>query len=89
MTEPVAFEAHDPGVHLYGARAVLESGELLAPAQPSNYREDSPLRHVYVTETMHAAAWNAQLARGDAESVGAMQEGLAELRRTGRDEIIE
>lgn len=89
MTEPVAFEAHKPGVHLHGARALLEPEGLLTPAQPSNYREDSRLRHVYVTETMHAVAWGAQLARGDAESVGAMQEGLAELRRTGRDEIIE
>lgn len=141
MTEPVPFEVYEEGVYLHGTRAVLRSGEMLTPAWPSNFRDDPPLRHVYVTETMHAAAWGAQLARGDAEprvyvveptgqleddpnvtdkrlpgnptrsyrtlepvrvvrelegwprhsqeSVRAMQASLAELQRTGRDEIID
>ena len=141
MTEPVPFEVHEPGVYLHGTKAVLAPGEMLTPARPSNFREDAPLQHVYVTETMHAAAWGAQLARGDAEprvyvveptgeleddpnvtdqrfpgnptrsyrtrdpvrvvreledwprhseeSVRAMVEGLAELRRAGEDQIIE
>lgn len=141
MTEPVPFEVYEEGVYLHGTKAVLAPGEELTPAQPSNFRDDAPLRHVYVTSTMHAAAWGAQLARGDGEprvyvveptgeleddpnvtdqrlpgnptrsyrtrepvrvvrelegwprhgeeSVRAMQEGLEELRRTGRDEIIE
>lgn len=141
MSEPVPFEVYEEGVYLHGTRAVLAPGEMLTAAQPSNFRDDAPLRHVYVTATMHAAAWGAQLARGDAEprvyvveptgeleddpnvtdqrlpgnptrsyrtlepvrvvreledwprhseeSVRAMQEGLEELRRTGRDEIIE
>ncbi|MGO3211328.1 MAG: NAD(+)--rifampin ADP-ribosyltransferase, partial [Brachybacterium sp.] len=121
--------------------AVLAPGDLLTPAQPSNYRDDAPLRHVYFTETIHAAAWGAQLALGDGEprvyvvaptgeieddpnvtdkrfpgnptrsfrtlepvrvvrelkdwprhseeSVRTMQEGLAQLRRDGADEIID
>ena len=141
MTEPVPFEVYEEGVYLHGTKAVLAPGEMLTPAQPSNFRDDAPLRHVYVTATMHAAAWGAQLARGDGEprvyvveptgeleddpnvtdqrlpgnptrsyrtlepvrvvreledwprhseeSVRAMQEGLAELRRAGEDEIIE
>ena len=42
---------------------------MLTPSRPSNFRDHAPLplRHVYVTATMHAAAWGAQLARGDAE----------------------
>ncbi|ATG50882.1 rifampin ADP-ribosyl transferase [Brachybacterium vulturis] len=141
MTEPEPFEVYEEGVYLHGTKAQLVPGELLTPAQPSNFREDAPLRHVYVTATLHAAAWGAQLARGAAEpriyvveptgeleddpnvtdtrfpgnptrsyrtlepvrvvrkledwprhseqSVRAMQEGLAELRRAGKDEIID
>ena len=42
---------------------------MLTPSRPSNFRDHAPLplRHVYVTATMHAAAWGAQLARGEAE----------------------
>ena len=67
MSEPVPFEVYEEGVYLHGTRAVLAPGELLTPAQPSNHRDDAPLRHVYLTQTMHAAAWGAQLARGDGE----------------------
>ena len=67
MSEPVPFEVYEEGVYLHGTRAVLAPGDLLTPAQPSNYRDDAPLRHVYLTQTMHAAAWGAQLARGDGE----------------------
>lgn len=67
MSEPVPFEVYEEGVYLHGTRAVLAPGELLTPAQPSNYRDDAPLRHVYLTQTMHAAAWGAQLALGDGE----------------------
>lgn len=67
MSEPVPFEVYEEGVYLHGTRAVLTPGDLLTPAQPSNYRENAPLRHVYLTQTMHAAAWGAQLALGDGE----------------------
>ncbi|MGO2559305.1 NAD(+)--rifampin ADP-ribosyltransferase [Brachybacterium sp.] len=141
MTEPEPFEVYEEGVFLHGTKARLAPGELLTPAQPSNFREDAPLRHVYVTATLHAAAWGAQHARGAAEpriyvveptgeleddpnvtdtrfpgnptrssralapvrvvreledwprhseqSVRARQEGLAALRRAGKDEIID
>src|SRR5699024_579301 len=65
MTEPVPFEVFAEGVFLHGTRAVLEPGDLLLPAQPSNFREEAPLLHVYLTATMHAAAWGAQLAKGE------------------------
>lgn len=67
MTEPVPFEVYEEGVYLHGTRAVLQPGDLLTPAQPSNFREEAPLRHVYVTSTMHAGAWGAQLAKGEGE----------------------
>lgn len=44
MTEPVPFEVFSEGVYLHGTKAVLAPGELLTPAQLSNFREDAPLR---------------------------------------------
>ena len=67
MTEPAPFEVYEEGVYLHGTKAVLAPGDLLTPDRPSNFREGPGLRHVYVTGTMHAAAWGAQLARGDGE----------------------
>ncbi|WP_114854186.1 NAD(+)--rifampin ADP-ribosyltransferase [Brachybacterium sp. YJGR34] len=67
MTEPVPFEVFAEGVYLHGTKAELAPGELLRPAQPSNYREDLAMRHVYLTQTLAAAAWGAQLARGAGE----------------------
>ncbi|MGP5717712.1 NAD(+)--rifampin ADP-ribosyltransferase [Brachybacterium tyrofermentans] len=141
MTEPAPFEVFEEGVYLHGTQASLEPGELLTPQQPSNYRDDLAMRHVYFTQTLAAAAWGAQLARGEGrpriyvveptgefeddpnvtdkrfpgnptrsyrsqepvrvlrelegwtghspESVRVMREGLAELRRSGNDEIID
>lgn len=65
MTEPTAFEVHELGVYLHGTKAVLKPGELLTPGHPSNYEDNRALSHVYVTETLAAAAWGAQLARGN------------------------
>ena len=68
MTEPVPFEVYEEGVYLHGTRAVVAPGEELTPAQPSNFRDDAPLRHVYVTEQRCTPPpWGAQIARGDAE----------------------
>src|SRR5699024_665831 len=66
MTEPVPFEVYEDGVYLHGTRAGLQPGDRLTPSQPSNSREEA-LRHVYVTSTRHAAAWGAQLAKGEGE----------------------
>ena len=65
MTDPAPFEVFDPGIYLHGTKAVLEPGELLLPGRPSNFEADGALSHVYVTQTLAAAAWGAQLARGD------------------------
>lgn len=66
MPEPVPFEVYDEHVYLHGTKAVLQPGDLIVPQHPSNYQAETPLRHVYVTQTLAAAAWGAQLARGDA-----------------------
>lgn len=61
---PKPFEVHESGALLHGTRADLSVGDLLVPGHRSNYRE-RPLNHVYVTRTLDAAAWGAELAVGD------------------------
>ena len=138
-TEPKPFEVHESGTLLHGTKADLKVGDLLEPSRRSNYGEGRTANHVYVTATLDAATWGAELAKGDGrgrifvveptgafeddpnltdkrfpgnptrsyrtrdpvrivgeivdwvghspEKLEAMHEGLAELRRTGKDEI--
>ncbi|EFQ82908.1 hypothetical protein HMPREF0063_12117 [Aeromicrobium marinum DSM 15272] len=66
MTDaPKPFEVHEPDVLLHGTRADLVVGDLLTAGQLSNYGRDRTANHVYVTETLDAAAWGAELAVGD------------------------
>ena len=60
---PEPFEVH-PGGYLHGTKSDLAVGDLLIPGHRSNFR-DSPLRHVYVTQTLDAAAWAAEFAQGE------------------------
>ncbi|KAA1378489.1 NAD(+)--rifampin ADP-ribosyltransferase [Aeromicrobium fastidiosum] len=62
---PVPFEVHESGAMLHGTRAQLEVGDLLVPGRPSNYEAGRIMNHVYMTETLDAAAWGAELAPGD------------------------
>lgn len=48
----------------HGTRAALKPGDLIRPGHSSNYTERrSPW--VYFSETLDAAAWGAELAKGD------------------------
>ena len=62
---PVPFEVHESGAMLHGTRAQLEVGDLLAPGRPSNYEAGRIMNHIYMTQTLDAAAWGAELAPGD------------------------
>ena len=49
----------------HGTRADLKPGDLLQPGYSSNYSErKSPW--IYFSETLNAAAWGTELARGEA-----------------------
>ncbi|KUI33850.1 NAD(+)--rifampin ADP-ribosyltransferase [Mycobacterium sp. GA-2829] len=63
MTKP--FEVHESGAYLHGTKADLAVGDLLVPGRPSNYEDGRVSNHVYVTQTLDAAVWGAELARGD------------------------
>lgn len=55
----------DAGPFYHGTKADLEIGELLQPGYNSNYGECKKANYVYMTATMDAAIWGAELAVGD------------------------
>ena len=76
---PVPFEIHESGSMLHGTKAQLEVGDLLVPGRPSNYEEGRTMNHVYLTETLDAAAWGAELAPGDGRPRIYVVEPLGEI----------
>jgi len=66
MTDgPTPFEVHPSGAYLHGTKADLAVGDLLQPGRPSNFGGGRTAGHVYVTATLDAATWGAELAQGD------------------------
>ena len=62
---PTPFEVHESGSLLHGTKADLAVGDLLVPGRPSNFEAGRIMNHVYVTETLDAAVWGAEMAAGD------------------------
>lgn len=66
MTEgPIPFEVHDSGALFHGSKADLAVGDLLVPGRESNFAAGRIMNHVYVTATLDAATWGAELAAGE------------------------
>ncbi len=65
MIEPKPFEIHASGSFLHGTKADLGVGDLIVPGRASNFEAGRISNHVYVTKTLDAAAWGAELAAGD------------------------
>lgn len=63
--EPTPFEVYQSGVLLHGTKAQLAVGDLLEPGRLSNFEPGRIMNHVYVTETLDAAVWGAELAVGE------------------------
>jgi rifampin ADP-ribosylating transferase len=49
----------------HGAKAALKPGDLIAPGFSSNYGKRNTAAFAYVTATLDAAIWGAELAAGD------------------------
>jgi rifampin ADP-ribosylating transferase len=64
-SEPTPFEEYESGVLLHGTKADLKVGDLLVPGRPSNFQAGRTMNHVYVTATLDAATWGAELALGE------------------------
>jgi rifampin ADP-ribosylating transferase len=62
---PKPFEVHESGALFHGTKADLAVGELLVPGRASNFEEGRITNYVYVTATLDAATWGAELAAGE------------------------
>lgn len=62
---PKPFEIHESGALLHGTKADLSVGDLLSAGRLSNFEERRTTNFVYMTETLDAAAWGAELASGE------------------------
>lgn len=62
---PKAFEVHESGALFHGTKADLAVGDMLVAGRGSNYEEGRTTNYVYVTATLDAAAWGAELAVGE------------------------
>lgn len=57
----------DPNRELFyhGTKASLKPGDLIVPGYNSNYGSRKKAGYVYLTATLDAATWGAELAQGD------------------------
>ncbi len=62
---PTPFERHESGALLHGTKAQLTVGDHLVSGHLSNFEPGRVMNHVYVTETLDAATWGAELAVGE------------------------
>ena len=56
----------DAGPFFHGTKADLQPGDLLAPGHGSNFGTRVRANFIYLTATLDAATWGAELAAGDA-----------------------
>lgn len=65
MEDEAARLGPDDGPFFHGTRADLHPGDLLAPGRGSNFGSGRTASFVYLTATVDAATWGAELARGE------------------------
>ena len=57
--------AEDPGPFFHGTKADLQPGDLLQAGYRSNFGQGRKANFVYLTATLDAATWGAELSAGD------------------------
>jgi rifampin ADP-ribosylating transferase len=55
----------DSTTYYHGTKADLAIGALIEPGRTSNYGKRAPAKFVYLSATLDAAVWGAELAVGD------------------------
>lgn len=55
-------------IYYHGTRADLKPGDLIEPGFISNYGRQKKAKYVYLTATLDAATWGAELATGEGRS---------------------
>lgn len=63
--DPPRLGVPDAGPFYHGTKADLAAGALLQPGYSSNFGERRQANFVYLTATLEAAIWGAELALGD------------------------
>lgn len=63
LTKPANNQSEETFYH--GTRAGLKMGDLIQPGFNSNYGKQKKASYVYLTATMDAAVWGAELALGE------------------------
>lgn len=63
--EPMPPEPKDSGPFFHGTKADLQPGDLLEPGYSSNFGERRSANYIYLTATLDAATWGAELAVGE------------------------
>ena len=58
-------QIQDSGPFYHGTKAVLKVGDFLKSGHQSNYGEQKKANYVYLTATLDAAIWGAELALGE------------------------
>jgi rifampin ADP-ribosylating transferase len=66
-------------MYYHGTKADLSPGDLITPNYHSNYGEGKQANFVYLTATMDAAIWGAELAKGEAKERIYIVEPLGEI----------
>jgi len=64
-TEPKPFEVDDSGRLFHGTKADMKVGDVLEAGRQSNFGEGRTANHIYVSATLDAATWGAELAKGE------------------------
>lgn len=64
-SEPTTAPDAPPQPFYHGTKAALKPGDLIAPGYASNYGSRKQATYVYLTATLDAATWGAELARGE------------------------
>ena len=65
MTHPLPKEATASQPLYHGTRADLSLGDLICPGFNSNYGKGKKASYVYLSATLDAAVWGAELALGE------------------------
>ncbi len=58
-------DSHGTPGYLHGTKADLKPSDLIEPGRSSNYGDRNTAAFVYLTATLDAATWGAELAVGD------------------------
>jgi len=53
----------DPVIYYHGTKADLKTGDLIEPGFNSNYGTNRKAKYIYLTATLEAATWGAELSQ--------------------------